>query len=429
MKKASCKKFLKTVFAVLFAFMLTYAYPAQSAEKEKEKKPYPVYWMSVSTTNQSIPGMQSSEEMPGIGGLVMGKMMGKMGMGSGKNLFLQLNSPEPLPSEPEATHDIPPGQNMGKTLPLVIPPGEKIKPEKYEETERPPYEKPKMRMLIYWGCGENIGKGQPRVIDTEKMSAEEFGKAFATGHTPSPQYPPRPRQGWIYSEWPNKKDSTKIPKDSSLQGDQLIHGNYIPEIKFSIGKMNDFMATVELSSKGSPAESMRVAWKPIPTAIGYLATAMGNNQKTGEMIIWSSSEVPETGFGLMDYLSSPDVRKFIKGKVVMDPKVTSCDIPKGIFNDAPGMLQFIAYGEDLHAAYPPKPKDPKEFWDIKWAARVRLKSTGMMPLGVEGGEGTKRPAKKGKMQDEESSTGAQKSGQEEEGNKNPLKKFKGMFGF
>ena len=146
--------------------------------------------MSVATQNQSIPGM--SDEMSGMGGF-MGKMMGGPGFGPHRSLLLQLNSPRPLPQEPSASHDIPPGQKMGESLPLLIPQQEKRKAE-YERAPQERVEKPKARMLIYWGCSETVGKGQPRVIDTEKMTSAEFGKSL-TGHMPSPQYPPSPRSG------------------------------------------------------------------------------------------------------------------------------------------------------------------------------------------------------------------------------------------
>jgi hypothetical protein len=135
---------------------------------------------------------------------------------------------------------------MGETLPLVIPPSA-------TERERPvpgapgKMEKPKMRMLLYWGCSEKIGAGQPRVLDTAKMSMEEFGKSMA-GHTASPQYPPSPRSGWVYAEWPNKDDSTQVPKDSSLKGVHFVHGNYLPDIRFTIDEEHDFMAPVEFTS-------------------------------------------------------------------------------------------------------------------------------------------------------------------------------------
>jgi hypothetical protein len=94
-----------------------------------------------------------------------------------KRLHLEVSSPKGMPANPEATHDIPPVQNMGPTLPLVPPdagrtnegrPGER--PEKFE--------KPKMRMVIYWGCSDTVRPGQPYVIDTEKASPTEFGKMF-----------------------------------------------------------------------------------------------------------------------------------------------------------------------------------------------------------------------------------------------------------
>jgi len=77
-------------------------------------------------------------------------------------------------------------------------------------------EKPKARMLIFWGCGETVRPGQPKVLDTEKMSVAEFAKAMS-GRTTSLQYPPSLRSGWAYAEWPNKKNSQEVPKGSSLQ--------------------------------------------------------------------------------------------------------------------------------------------------------------------------------------------------------------------
>jgi len=415
---------IRKIFAFIFAITLIYSGSSESSEKTKEKAPQATqYWMSVATQNQSIPGM--SDEMSGIGGF-MGKIMGGPGFGPHRSLLLQLNSPRPLPQEPSAVHDIPPGQKMGESLPLLIPQQEKKK-EEHEKAPEERVEKPKTRMLIYWGCSETAGKGQPRVIDTEKMSPSEFGQSL-TGHMPSPQYPPSPRSGMIYAEWPNKKSSIEIPKDGSLQGGQFVHGNYLPDIKFSIDQMHDFMAPVEFTSvKGELSESIRFAWKDIPTAIGYFATAIGHNEKTGETIIWSSSELPDPGFGLMNYLPSVDVRKFIKEKVVMNPDTTNCSIPKGIFKDAQGgIIQFIAYGEDMYASFPPKPKDPKAPWNLIWSVKLRLKSTGMTPLtGTQAAEPRRSREKKAA----EPSSESQKSGEEQEDSKSPVKKLKGLFGF
>lgn len=424
--------------SAIITIFLIFALAMPSVMQAEEKKP-PVtqYWMSVATQNMSIPGM-SSGEMSGI----MGKMMGGPGFGPSRNLLLELNSPRSLPPDPDARHDIPPGQNMGKTLPLLIP--EKARPEKYEqeqkETREEKFEKPRARMLIYWGCSEEVKNGQPLVVDTEKMSPADFGKALSS-RSVSRQYPPSERAGWIYADWPNKKNTLQVPKDSSLRGSHFVHGNYTPDIRFSIDRMHDFMAPVEFTSvKGSPLESVRFQWKEIPTAIGYFATAMAHNEKASETIFWSSSEVQDTGFGLMNYLTPSDVHKFIKEKVVMEPWTTSCAIPKGIFKDTGGgMLQFIAYGEEMNVVYPPKPADPKEPWNPIWTVKVRLKSTGMTMLSEAGETKHRRMRERDTQRLEEEMPPEQPQEQIQEPENKPepppqedtvdkIKKLKGLFG-
>ena len=69
-------------------------------------------------------------------------------------------------------------------------------------------------------------------------------------------------------------------------------------------------------------DGVRFAWEAIPTSIGYFATAMASRDNGNEMIIWSSSEVQEPGWGLMDYLTPADVQRFIREKAVMPPSTT-----------------------------------------------------------------------------------------------------------
>ena len=366
----------KMSWVVTVASIACFAAPASAAEP---KKPLTQYWVSVATQNMSIPGM-SQGEMSGLQGMILGRMAG---VGPKRTLLLQLGAPGNPPAAPEAMHDIPPGLEMGKALPLLIP--ERGKPAWGEEPQERKAEKPKVRMLFYWGCGEAVRPGQPRVLDTEKMSMADFGRAMA-GRTGTVQVPPSPRSGWTYAEWPNRQDQKEVPKSGSLQGAHFVHGNYGPEIKFSVGEKHDFMAPVEFTSvRGGLAESIAFEWKKIPTAIGYFAMAIGHSEKTGETILWSSSDPQEPGYGLMGYLTPADVNRFIRERVIMGPGVTSCSIPRGIFKDAGGAaLQFIGYGDELNIAYPPKPKDPKIPHEYIWAVKLRNKSTGMLPLGQEG---------------------------------------------
>jgi len=407
----------KTCGTVTAAILLLTGSPAAAAEKAKT--PVTQYWVSVATQNMSVPGMPQ-EGMSGLQGMIIGKMAG---VGPKKSLLLQLNSPRALPSGPEATHDIPPGLNMGNTLPLLIP--EREKPVRGGEEPERKAEKPKVRMLFYWGCGETVRPGQPKVLDTEKMSMPEFGKAMS-GRTGSGQTPPSQRTGWAYAEWPNRKDRQDVPKSGLLSGEHFIHGNYMPDIKFAVGERHDFMAPVEFTSvTGGLTDSIAFQWKKIPTAIGYFAMAIGHNEKTGETILWSSSDAQDPGYGLMSYLPPADVSRFIRDKVVMGPDVTSCSLPKGIFKEANGAaLQFIGYGDELNIAYPPKPKDPKIPHEYIWAVKLRNKSTGMLPLGQEEMRGNKESRPKKEEQPAEP-----KRGESPDPVQDTINKMKGILKF
>lgn len=411
------------ISGIIVVFGLNHA--ATASEK---KPPVTQYWMSIETQNMSMPGM-SSGEMSGLEGIMMG---GMSGMGPRRSLILQLNSPKALTPAPEATHDIPPGQKMGSTLPLIIP--ERPRYVSAEDGEETKYEKPKARMLMYWGCSETVRPGQPKVLDTEKMGMLEFGNAIA-GRRGSVQYQPAPRSGWAYAEWPNRRTRDEVPKGSSLQGEHFVHGNFTPDIKFFVDEKHDFMAPVEfLSVKGRLTDSIKFSWKKIPNALGYFAMAMSGNEKTGEMILWSSSEPQEPGYGLMNYLPAADVSRYIKEKAVMGPEVSHCSIPQGIFRESKGAaLQFIAYGDELNIAWPPKPKDTKKPHDYVWSMKLRNKSTGMLPLGQEEGREDSREEQRSRdrYQEREDRPAERDRYEEPAEEKAPdtLNKIRGLFGF
>jgi hypothetical protein len=48
-----------------------------------------------------------------------------------------------------------------------------------------------------------------------------------------------------------------------------------------------------------------------------------------------------------------------------------------------GMMRFIAYGDELNLAYPPRPADPKAVWEPDWAVKLRQKSTAVSMLGMK----------------------------------------------
>jgi hypothetical protein len=121
----------------------------------------------------------------------------------------------------------------------------------------------------------------------------------------------------------------------------------------------------------------------------------------------------------------------------MPPSASTCAIPKGIFDGVEGaMLQGIAYGEELNLAHPPRPADPKVTWEPIWAVKVRVKSTGMTPLGMED-EGGSRSSRRGQRQPpRDSAAPAQQAPQTPQQAPSPVdeaadavNKLKGLFKF
>jgi hypothetical protein len=107
--------------------------------------------------------------------------------------------------------------------------------------------------------------------------------------------------------------------------------------------------------------------------------AAGANE---EMVLWSSSELPDTGFGLTDYQPKGAIDRWLKDKVLLAPTTTRCTVPKGVFSGEGAMLSVIGYGNELNLAYPPRPADAKAAWEPVWAAKVRVKSVASAMLGM-----------------------------------------------
>jgi hypothetical protein len=369
--------------AIALAVGLAFAAPAfaQSKAAAPAKTPIANYWMDVATVNLSIPGAEEMADMPVLGSM-MGNFFGgsKMGVMPGKWLDLALYTRE-RPAGTEGTHAIPPGQKMGASLPLEpVPrptPGGTA-PESREDVER---QKPKGRLLLYWGCGESVRAGQPRILDMATAGPADFAKFFVGRYAPERGATSQPGR----AIWPNEKDKQRVPKDSSLAGEHAVSGQGVPaSLRFSIGEKQDFMERMNLAAQGDPKGPVTASWNAVSTARAYFLSAVGGGGD--DLILWSSSELPEAGIGLMDYLANAQIDQWVKEKVLLPATTTQCAIPSGIFGNAGGaMLRGIAYGNELNLLHPPRPTDARLLaaWNPEWSLRVRVKSTSMTMLGQE----------------------------------------------
>ncbi len=330
--------------------------------------PVAQYWMDAATAS----GMGAA--FMGGGRPDPGQIMQMMNGGGGAehvlNLYLASRNKAPAP---EASHFIPPGMQMGPSLPLVAP--AVAKPVRETEGMPTNFQRPKGRMLIYWGCGEHAGAGQPTIVDFSKLAAGQMPPGFASMMSAMhAAQPPRPGQAAGYGEWPNDRDSRPVPATASLLGEHRVEANYSPPITFSLGQGQDFMPALGLREAGAlPSRAVPLNWRPAAQATGY-ALSMFGSSGNGDVLIWTSANKP-SAFPNMDYLSPSQVKSLVASGAVLPPSANQCMIPAEVTAASPsGMMMMIGYGPE--AFFSDKPKAPT------WTVRARYKTTATVMLGM-----------------------------------------------
>ena len=383
---------------------------AACAQSTNVKPPLAQAWIDVATFSGLGLGMGG---MSGAGGSPMsalGSLLGGGGAGGGANnsfghtqqaapgrwvdvtLFTRNN-----PSLAEAQQAVPAGF-MSPALKLQAP--REVKPantpEPDEETVvEPRYEKPRGRLLLYWGCSASVRAGQPKVLDMASATAADLTNFFVSR---------RATQRGAHSAagrpvWPNQADPRMVPATASLVGGHAFSGAGVPEgFAFQIPAAQDLMPALQLR-QAEQGGTNTLSWNSLPTARAYFVAGMGA-ARPEEMVIWTSSELPDTGFGLLDYQTNSAVDRWLREGVLLPPATTQCAVPKGVFTDQGAMLRMIAYGNELNLVHPPRPADPKASWEPVWAVKLRVKSVASLMPGMPSmddaappaGEASSRPA-------------------------------------
>ena len=336
----------------------------------------------------------------------------------------------------EALQSVPQATQLAPTLKLMSPVETKGKPVRPDDdsVDQPEYERPKGKMLLYWGCGDTVRPGQPRVVDFATAAPTDFQKFFIAR---------RATQRGAHSVvgrpiWPSRDDTRLVPDGASLVGEHGFTGQGVPDgFKFSIPAAQDLMPPIELAQRDSGGATL-LEWKPLPTARAYFIAAMGAREgATGgdgaEIVFWTSSEEPDTGSGLVDYQTNGAVDRWLREKVLLAPSVTTCAVPKGILGEG-AFLRMIAYGSELNLAHPPRPADPKVPWEPQWAVKIRVKSVASAMLGMDmgammgGGRGAARSAPPAAPPAGEAAKKDEKPPSATDEALDAMKKLRGLFG-
>ena len=387
----------QSVGPAITAVLLTLGYWGASHSQQSQQKvsgPQAHYWLQAETAT----GMAAQSPGSTVGGL--GAMMGSLFGGTSasnsvKTLRLDLGAVRDA-SPASGQHTIPASLGMGGSLPLVGPDKAVARPDR-DERDLPEWQEPEgnMRMLFFWGCGDNAGPGQPVVLDMKEIRAGKLPPNMRSAFVRDTTRGPHLGKDRGYADWPNVKDSTRVPPSASLAGDHVVTSNISPEIRFGVAAANDDLGALTLTSTRSSGGGSKLSWNAVDRALGYFSTAMGMREtapKNTDMVVWnSSSQRMLGGESLMGFLAPNEVNRLVGERVVMSPGTTECVIPKQALEAAGGQLfmnNLNAFGPELNVVHPPRPTDPRVEWKQEYAVKLRTRShTGNMNMMAAAGAG------------------------------------------
>ena len=358
---------------------------AQTTPKQVVKPPVAQAWIDVATFSGMSMGMGGGDMMnQTLSAMMGGGRGGKAEFGytmtgpSGRWMDVTLYTSRDT-NLAEALQSVPAGTGLAPTLLLQSPEKPKPAPKSDDEPADWDYEPPKGKLVMYWGCSETVRPGQPKVVDLSTATLGELAKFFESRRAT--------KRGAHAATgrpvWPSRKDKRALGDSASIVGEHAFIATGVPDsFKFTIPAAQNIMAAMQVrqSDKGG---AVMLEWQPVPHARAYFLGTMGALPGDGEgMVIWTSSELPDSGFGLFDYQTNPAVDGWLKDKVLLPPATTRCAVPKAAAGE--GMLRAIAYGTELNLAYPPRPTDPAIAWEPDWNVKIRVKSLSTTMLGMEG---------------------------------------------
>ncbi len=363
---------------------------ARSAAPAPAQQPTARYAMDVGTTT-GLAAMSMN-----MGGAL------SMAFGGGANkeareLHLRLGSSLTASGAPKADHFFLPPARLGKSVPLLSP--EKTVTQDEQSRERIPqqFQRPRGRLLIFWGCGEHAPKGQPVVIDFTKLAAGQAPPNLFSTNVPIDRGPDAANSK-TFGEWPNRAGTKPPSKDSSLLGAHRIASTYAPEINFTLAQ--DYMPGVFVKSSPTASGAIILSWNSVAAATGYYAWTFGatmDGKEAKDLVWWSSSSAREFGGGLWDWLAPATVARLVGSGIVLPPAQTQCLIPAEVKAASPSFMfgNMNAYGPQADFAFPPRPSSGP--WKPEWTARVRYRANSSFliggPPGMSGAEDGAEPAK------------------------------------
>lgn len=358
--------------------------------RQEVKPPQAQAWVDVATfSGIGMPAMAGGPGGPGGPGLggALGSLFGGGGaqtkvnflmtQSGGAGRFVDVTvSTRAHPQLAEATQEVPAAM-LSPALKLVAPRDAPAAPVERDDEPMQEPQRPQGKLHLYWGCGDAVRAGQPRVVDFATATPTELAQVFQARR--ATQRGAHAAAGRPH--WPNPTDGRALGDSASLAGVHQITGSGMPEgFRFTVPAAQDLMPPLQLQ-QADRGGAVQLSWNAQPNARAFFVMGLGARGQN-EMVVWTSSELPDFGMGLLDYQTNAAVDRWLKDKVLLTPATTTCTVPKGVFSGDGAMLRAIAYGHELNLAHPPRPTDPKVAWEPQWAVKVRVKAMASTMLGM-----------------------------------------------
>lgn len=209
-----------------------------------------------------------------------------------------------------------------------------------------PFEYPFARVLVYWGCGESVSKGQPRVHaadpDQVRLSRRLAPSPALTAHDRQTTQSLRGGQHYAFTD-------ASLDSPSTLEGKHVLQGPTFRH-SFQIAPQRGFLPPVDVVQASISTEhGAQVKWESTRGAVAYFASTFLQHAGSRDVVVWTSSRIPEAGWLLArDHPGREAMSQLLARGVLLPPEATSCTLPRAVLQHARGtlVLHLSAYGEE-----------------------------------------------------------------------------------
>jgi len=157
-----------------------------------------------------------------------------------------------------------------------------------------PFEHPFKRVLVYWGCGDDPTRGQPKATlfhreDDAHLSVRLAPRPLESGRARSLREVPPERRLMA-------PEDMRFPEHLRLRGSRELRRDD-RVTRFEVHESGDFLEPPEITRLGiSDKGSIRVEWKRRPGIAAYFISAYVQHKLSPDVVIWTSSRLAEAGW-------------------------------------------------------------------------------------------------------------------------------------